>query len=292
MGKVMDLREAVKLIKSGDCISFIGGVLRNKSLAAAREIIRQGIRDLHLQSFTSDLEADMLIGAGSVRKVESVYTGLMGYGLAPNFRRAVESGQVEPIDLPESAFVAKFRARGMGIPFGVTASLSGTDVAKSLAEAKEITCPFTGKKLIALPAANPDVAIIHAHRADVAGNLQFDGIRPMEYFEYVLAAKKVIATVEEIVQVDYTFAHYDRTIVPGVFVGAVVKTPWGTHPEALEGRYNSDHAHLKMYVEYARDSKRFEEYLDTYVYATKTHMDYLNLVGLPALLDLQSEGGI
>jgi len=288
----MDLRDAVKLIKTGDCVSFVGGVLRNKSMAVVREIIRQGIRDLHLQSFASDLEADMLIGAGSVSKVESVYTGLMGYGLAPNFRRAVEAGEVKAIDMPESAFAAKFRARGMGVPFGVTASLNGTDVARNLKEAKEITCPFTGRKLIALPAANPDVAVIHAHRADTAGNLQFDEIRPMEYFEYVLAAKKVIATVEEIVPVDYTHSHSDRTVVPGVFVGAVVRAPWGTHPEALEGRYNSDVTHLKIYVEHAHDSKRFREYLDRYVYAPKTHTDYLNLIGLPTLLDLQSEGGI
>jgi len=292
MGKVMDLREAVKLIKSGDCVSFVGGVLRNKSMVVAREIIRQGTRNLHLQSFASDLEADMLIGAGSVSKVESVYTGLMGYGLAPNFRRAVEAGEVEAIDMPESAFAAKFRARGMGIPFGVTASLNGTDLARNLKEAKEITCPFTGRKLIALPAANPDVAVIHAHRADTAGNLQFDEIRPMEYFEYVLAAKKVIATVEEIVSVDYTYSHSDRTVVPGVFIGAVVRAPWGTHPEALEGRYSTDSAHLRVYAEHARDPKWFKEYLDRYVYAPKAHNDYLGLIGLPTLLDLQSEGGI
>jgi glutaconate CoA-transferase subunit A len=292
MSKVTDLREAVKQIRSGDCVSFVGGVLRNKSIAVAREIIRQGIRNLHLQSFTSDLEADMLVGAGCVRRVESVYTGLMGYGLAPNFRRAVEAGEVEAVDLPESAFAAKFRARGMGVPFGVTASLNGTDVARNLKEAKEITCPFTGRKVVALPAANPDVAIIHAHRADTAGNLQFDEIRPLEYFENVLAAKKVIASVEEIVSVDYTYANPEKTVVPGVFVGAVVRAPWGTHPEALEGKYNLDSAHLKMYLEHARDSRRFKEYLDKYIYSVETHIEYLNLIGLPRLLELQSDGGV
>ena len=190
------------------------------------------------------------------------------------------------------------RAAGLGNTFAVQRSLLKTDVFKYLEEmgdAKEIECPFTGEKHVALRAPKIDVFIAHAAAASPEGNVQmFNGYSLL--FEQALMASKTIITVEEIISNDEVMRNPYKTAIPGSFVDAVVKVPFGAHPYSLEGEWDSyyedDRDHLTKYVEMAKEPKGLKEYMDKYVFGAKDHWEYLNLIGLERLMELRHIGRV
>ena len=190
------------------------------------------------------------------------------------------------------------KAAGIGNTFAVQRSLLKTDVFKYLEEmgdAKEIVCPFTGEKHVALRTPKIDVFISHAVAASPEGNVQMiNGYGPL--FEPALTASKTIITVEEIISNDEVMRNPYKTAIPGSFVDAVVKVPFGAHPYSFEGEwdpyYEADGDHLAAYVEMAKEPKGFKEYMDKYVFGIKDHWEYLNLIGLESLMDLRHIGRV
>jgi len=257
--KVMSMAEAVRrLVRPGASIALGTNLEAAIPFAASQEIIRQQVRDLTLIGPISDLLFDMMIGGGVVKKIIAAWVGNVSTGSGYNFRRAVEQGLPRRIEVENHSNLSvstALEAGGMGLGFGLIRSLFGTDILKENPNIVPLDCPFTGQKHLAVRALVPDLAIVHAQRADEEGNAHVWGnlgITP----EAVKAARHILVVVEEVVPRAVIRADPNRTLIPGFKVRAVVEEPWGAHPSPLQGCYGHDD---EFYLEYSRATKEPEQ---------------------------------
>jgi glutaconate CoA-transferase subunit A len=279
--KVVSLGEAVALIPSEAVVCLGGAGLRRNPMAMTFEMVRQGRRDLHLMAPAAALAADVLVGAGVVRRLETVYTGLYEYGLAPNVRRAAESGQLEIEDWTESTISNRFRAAAHGQPFFVTGVFLGSDHPKYSENIRPITSPFSDEPLHAVRAAAADYTIMHGYQSDSYGNVQWPVRRNTDDFdqEIAQAARKLIVSVERIVSHEQIVRNSTLTHIPGRWVTAIVEAPFGAHPGECDGYYRVDDESLSEYARRAGTEGGMREWLQQYVYGVRDHYDYLDLIG-------------
>jgi glutaconate CoA-transferase subunit A len=243
MPRFLSLAEAVEdTIHDGDTVAM-EGFTHLIPHAAGHEIIRQHRKHLTLIRMTPDLIYDQLIGMGCVDKVIFSWGGNPGVGSLHRFRDAYENGWPNKISTEEHSHAAManaYEAGAAGLPLAVFRGYVGVDLPKVNPNIKRVTCPFTGEELAAVPAHRPDVAVIHALKADRAGNVLLEGIVGVQK-EAVLAAKRSIVTVEEIVE-DFGPRSFNAVILPGWTIGAVVCVPGGAYPSYAQGYYKRDNA--------------------------------------------------
>ena len=268
MGEVVSLAEAVgRAVRNGDTVAM-EGFTHLIPFAAGHEVIRQGRRDLTLVRMTPDLIYDQLIGAGCASKLVFSWGGNPGVGSLRRFRDAVEHSWPAPLELEEHSHAGmanRYVAGASGLPFAVLRGYSGTGLMDGLAEPsiRPINCPFTGETLTAVSALNPDVAIIHAQRADISGNVQFWGITGVQK-EAVLAAKRSIATVEEVVP--HLDARPGAVVLPSWTVSYVAAVPGGSRPSYALGYYDRDNDYYLAWDPIARDRDAFRRWLDAEIF--------------------------
>src|SRR3982074_1294620 len=230
MAELVSLADAVeRAIHDGDAVAM-EGFTHLIPFAAGHEVIRQRKRDLTLIRMTPDLIYDQLIGAGCARKLIFSWGGNPGVGSLHRFRDAVQHSWPVPLAIEEHSHAGmanRYVAGASGLPFAVLRGYTGTDLPNQTATIKPITCPFTGEQLTAVPALNPDVTIVHAQRADRAGNVQLWGIAGVQK-EAVLAAKRSLVTVEEIV--DALTPVPGAVVLPAWVLDAVAVAPRGAAP--------------------------------------------------------------
>jgi glutaconate CoA-transferase subunit A len=292
--KVMTLREAIKkFVNDGDTI-YTG--MAGRSFGAVYEIIRQRKRDLTIMCGGGTEEISMLVGAGCVRRLINSYRGLETWGLSHAIRRAIEHGVPRPIEIEEYSnfsITAGFVAAATGVPFMPVKSLLGSDIVKISTfmgnnKLRVIECPFTGEKVVVVPAMSPDVAIVHAQRADRYGNVQMWGFLGDDLWA-VRAAKKVIITVEEVVDEEVIRRDPNRTVFPSFIVDAVVELPFGQHPWHKEGYYDMDLEFREMYVKMEEREETLQKFFDEWVYGVEDHMGYLKKLGFERLWRLRAK---
>jgi glutaconate CoA-transferase subunit A len=253
--------------------------------AAGHEIIRQAKSDLTLIGPISDMLFDQLIGAGCVRQIRAAWIGNVITGSGYNFRRAAENGEMVIEDHSVLTLTMALSAGAMGVPFMPARTALGSDLYRTNAGLKTFVCPFSGKTLTAVAAINPDVAIIHAQRADEFGNAHMWGNLGVTR-EACLASPHIIITAEQIVSPDVINSDPNRVVTPGFLVSAVVHAPWGAHPSPVPGYYNRDH---QAFIDYRTDSKTtdtFTRWLKRWVENNHTPKDYLKQLGTERLAQL------
>ncbi|NJQ00110.1 CoA transferase subunit A [Streptomyces zingiberis] len=261
MAEIRSLRDAVAdLIHDGDTVAM-EGFTHLIPFAAAHEVIRQGITDLTLVRMTPDVVYDQLIGAGLVRKLVFSWGGNPGVGSLHRFRDAVENGWPRLLELDEHSHAGmanRYVAGASRLPFAVLRGYRGSDLADRSDTVSTVTCPFTGERLAAVRALNPDVTVIHAQQADRAGNVQLWGLTGVQK-EAALAAERVLVTVEEIVD---TLEPRPRSIVlPGWVVTAVAHVPGGAHPSYAAGYSVRDNGAYADWDPVSRDREAFQTWL-------------------------------
>jgi glutaconate CoA-transferase, subunit A len=274
MAELVGLREAVAgLMSDGDSVALEGFTHLIPS-AAAHEIIRQEKKDLALIRMTPDLIYDQMIGMGCARKLIFSWGGNPGVGSLHRFRDAVENGWPRPLELEEHSHAGmanRYVAGSSNLPFAVLRGYVGTDLPKVTSTIAPITCPFTGEELMAVPALNPDVTIIHAQQADRRGNVAIWGITGIQK-EAVLAARRAIVTVEEVV--DHFEPRPFQIVLPSVAVEAVAIVPHGAHPSYADGYYDRDNAFYEAWDEVSRDRDRFTDWMERHVLGTQDFAEY------------------
>ncbi|MGQ9723445.1 MAG: CoA transferase subunit A [Candidatus Jordarchaeum sp.] len=280
--KLVSLSEAVSLINNGDLLGIGGMSLYRRPMVLTREIIRQGIRDLGVLTFIAGLPTDLLIGSHCASQIRSCYVGFEIFGLAPNYRRASENGELEIIEETEVTIVLGLKATLLQVPHLPTRGIRCTDVMKVRKDLKEYTCPLSGEKLVAMPPIKPDVSIIHVSMADRIGNAHIDGAVWLDE-DLAKASGKVIISAEKIVETEEIIRAPGRANIPHFMVDAVVRTPFGAHPTSCFPYYTYDANQIRKYLELSKDQKGFSEYLEEYVYQSKTHEEYLDRVGASKL---------
>ena len=281
--KTRTVSEAAKLIRDGDMVTFAGISLSAHPVALAHEIIRQRRRNLEIVGSGAWHVNNLLIGAGCVDKMLIAADSTEIGGAAPAFRRAVEKGNLLVEDYSYYAIACRLMAAAIGVPFLPTKSMLGSDMLRytSLEEGRKfrmMECPFSGEKVVLLPALKPDVAVIHAHQADEDGNVQMLGPTGLTS-EQSRASRKVIVTVEKIVSKDMIQRRPELTVIPSFVVDAIVEAPYGAHPTALHRCYDYDIDHLKYALEKSRNEEDFRAYLDQFVYEVDDHRGYLKRIG-------------
>ncbi|WP_199435361.1 CoA transferase subunit A [Qaidamihabitans albus] len=261
MADIVSLADGVgRLVRDGDTVA-LEGFTHLIPHAAGQEIIRQRRRNLTLVRMTPDIVYDQLIGAGCARKLIFSWGGNPGVGSLHRFRDAVQHGWPVPLEIEEHSHAGmanRYVAGASGLPFAVLRGYSGTDLPEHTDTIKPITCPFTGERLAAVPAINPDVSIIHAQRADRAGNVQLWGLVGVQK-EAVLAAKRSLVTVEEVV--DELAPVPGGMVLPTWAVTCVAEVPHGAHPSYAQGYYDRDNAYYEYWDSVGRNRDSFEAWV-------------------------------
>jgi acyl CoA:acetate/3-ketoacid CoA transferase alpha subunit len=284
--KTLTAQEAVsRFIHDGDFIASGGFGHIRISMAIIHEIIRQGRRNLALAGKTGVFDADMLIAARCVDRIEVAYAfGHELRGLAPASRRRVEHGECRVIaEISNAGYQWRLLAGMMGLPFMPTRTMLGTDTL-DYSSAVVIEDPFSKKPITLVPAAYPDAAFIHVHRCDKFGNAQIDGALIMDY-ELARSARKLILTTEALVETELIRQKPWHTVIPAFFVDAVVEVPFGSHPCEMPGLYDFDEAHIAEWLKHSRSDEGVNQYLKRYVFDVPDFANYLEAIGGEQKLD-------
>jgi glutaconate CoA-transferase subunit A len=265
MAQITPLREAVSgLIQDGDTVA-LEGFTHLIPHAAGHEIIRQGKKGLTLVRMTPDLIYDQIIGMGCAAKLIFSWGGNPGVGSLHRFRDAVEKGWPHKLAIEEhshSGMANAYVAGASNLPFALLRGYTGSDLPKVNPNIRFIECPFTGEKLAAIPSVRPDVTVIHAQKADRRGNVLLWGILGVQK-EAVLAAKRAIVTVEEIV--DELDAPANSCVLPRWAVSAVCHVPGGAYPSYAQGYSERDNRFYQAWDPIARSREDFTAWMDRHV---------------------------
>jgi glutaconate CoA-transferase subunit A len=269
LADIRPLRDAVAdLVHDGDTVAM-EGFTHLIPFAAAHEVIRQGVTDLTLVRMTPDVVYDQLIGAGLAKRLVFSWGGNPGVGSLHRFRDAVENGWPRPLELDEHSHAGmanRYLAGASRLPFAVLRGYRGSDLAARSDTVATVTCPFTGEELAAVAALVPDVTIVHAQQADRDGNVRFWGLAGVQK-EAVLAARRVLVTVEEVVGDFRSDPRPGAVTIPSWVVDAVAEVPGGAHPSYATGYSVRDNDFYRAWDAISRDRATFTAWLERHVLA-------------------------
>jgi glutaconate CoA-transferase subunit A len=283
MAEIVPLSDAIsELVRDGDSVAM-EGFTHLIPFAAGHEVIRQRKRDLTLIRMTPDVIYDQLIGAGCASKLIFSWGGNPGVGSLHRLRDAVENQWPVPLELREHShadLANAYVAGASNLPFAVMRGYAGGDLPKYNPTIKTIQCPFTGEQLAAVPSLRPDVAVIHAQKADRKGNVLLWGIVGVQK-EAVLAARRSLVTVEEIV--DDLSPWPNAYVLPSWVVSKVSVVPRGATPSYAHGYYSRDNRFYRAWDAISRDRKTFQDWVDTHIHGIENFSEYLDMQFLDTL---------
>jgi len=270
----MTLDEAISTyVQDGDLVGFGGLSFWRKPISACREIIRQDKKDLSLCTFVGGIEIDMLVAAGCASKVRASFVGMEIFGMAPNYRKAVESGLIEISEESEASIALGLRASYLKVPFMPLKGIIGTDMPKVRNDIKQFKDPLgSDTELMALPRIDLDVAILHVPYADEYGNGNIAGAVWMDD-DMAKTAKKTIITCERLVETEDIKYLQGKAQIPMQTSNAVIKIPFGAHPTSCYDRYTFDALHIQEYLK-----MNFKEYKHKFI-DVKSNAEYLDNAG-------------
>jgi glutaconate CoA-transferase subunit A len=279
--KLSSMRDAIAtFVHDGDTVA-IEGFTACICFAAAHEIIRQGRHDLTLCRMTPDLVYDQMVAAGCARKFVFSYLGNPGVGSLHCIRRAVEKGIPAPLDLEEYShfgMVGRYLAGAYRLPFFPLRSYAGSDLPEVNPRIRFVKSPYDDDTIAVVPPLNPDVAIVHAQRADREGNTQLWGLLGAQK-EAAFAAGYVVVVVEEIVSEAVIRSDPNRTVIPGLIVSAVVHEPYGAHPSYAQGYYDRDNEFYLEWDQVSRDEAATQAWLEEWIFGTQDRAEYVWKMG-------------
>jgi len=281
MSKIASMKDAVAdLVRDGDTVA-IEGFTHLICFAAGHEIIRQKRRDLTLCRMTPDVIYDQMIGAGVAQRLVFSWLGNPGVGSLHAIRRRVENGDPAPLEIEEYShfgMVCRYVAGASNLPFFPIRSYYESDIPKVNPRIVPIASPYDDTEVYAVPPLNPDVAIVHAQRADASGNAQIWGLLGCQK-EAAFAAKRVVVVCEEVVEESVVRADPNRTVIPGLIVDAVVEEPFACHPSYAQGYYDRDNRFYLEWEATSRDPEALAAWLKEWVVGLETHRDYVEKLG-------------
>ena len=285
--KLTTIEEAIAKVANGHIVALQTMATVASPMALVRELIRQQKRELGLVVLVGGIPVDWLAAAGVINRLIGAAVTMEQFGLCQQYRQAVEQGRIRVEEISESVLNARLGAGARNLPFLPTRGAIGTDLMKENPDnMKLLEDPFGGLPVIACRALVPDVALIHAHRADRYGNIQYEptalwpdlGIMPK-------AAKQLIVSVEEIVDTEVLRRNPDRTVLPGFMVDAVVEIPYGAHPTSFYPDYGYDSAFHRQWTSVSRDNDKTADFIESYINTPANQQEYLEAIGGESVLN-------
>jgi glutaconate CoA-transferase subunit A len=278
--KTMTARDAIALVADGNHVA-IGGTLYSRSpVALIFALLNRGLQRLTVSRPLSCYEIELLLATGSAERIVTSWVGIgLPWGLPRVLRHYVENGLAHYEEWSHLGIGLRYKAGAMGVPFLPTLTMLGSDLAAEV-DLQTVTCPYTGHEMAAVPALNPDVALIHAHRADKHGNVQVDGYRHMDS-DMARAARRVIVSAERIVSTEEISSRPWTTMLPHFAVDAVVEAPFGAYPNECYGLYEADFEHFDDYVRAVKNQgvDGAVAYVERHVRSNRDFAEFLQGVG-------------
>lgn len=275
--KTMTLRDAIaEFVHDGSSVA-IEGFTHIIPYAAAHEIIRQRKRDLTVYRMTADIVVDQLLAGDCVKSLTSSFIGNSSVGSLHELRRRIEGKGRAPLEYHEyshGGMIARYNAGASGLPFYPLLSYAGSDLPEVNEDIRVIESPYGGEKIYVVPPINPDVAILHAQRADAKGNVQIWGLTGIQQ-QVAYAADKVIVTVEELVADEIVTSDPNRTLLPSHVVDAVVEVPKGAHPSFVQGYYDRDGDFYRRWNDVSKDPDELSGWLHEWIHELEGHHEYV-----------------
>jgi len=290
--KVMSLEEACSYVNNGEHVALGGSTASRTSIAMLWALIRAKKKELSFSRSIVSTEGDLIFASGIGNHIlTSWFSQGIIWGVSRVMRHFTENKLARFEEWSHMSIGLRYRAGAMGVPFMPMRSMMGSDIAGQLENLKEMECPFTGEKIMLVPALNPDVALIHVQRCDPFGNAQLDGLTFMD-IDMAMAANRVIITTERIILNDQIRRAPDQTKIPFFTVDAVVETPYGSAPHECYGLYEPLFSHMDYYAELTRKDPiaGVNEYLEKFYYGPGSWTEYLELIGMEELLDASRRG--
>jgi glutaconate CoA-transferase subunit A len=283
MSKVTSLAEAVKTIPNGSHVALSGFAITRCAMAFAREVIRQGKNDLTISQCVGAMDADLLVGAGAVKRL--IYGGgsLDRFGRLACVNRGIEDGSLAAEEYSSLSVAFRYLAGSLGLPFIPIRSLQGSDLLNRINEhsgsdVAYVIDPFSGERWLSLKPLLPDVAIVQVQIADENGNSWIMGPR-WDNVEQVKASKRTIVITEHIVHADFIRREPERTVIPGLQVSHVVEQPFSAHPTSVYSEYDYDSEMIEKYVNASASHESFSVFVKEFIINTKDEWEYLNKAG-------------
>jgi glutaconate CoA-transferase subunit A len=287
-GKMMTMKEAVsKYIKDDETV-YLAGFTHMIPFAAGHEIIRQKRKGLTLCRATPDIIYDQMIAAGCAKKVVFSYAGNPGVGSLRCFRRALEKGVPNPIEIEEYTHFGlsgRLFAGATNMPFLPMRTNAGSDLPPNNPNIKTVKDPYTGDEISTVPPLKPDIAVVHVQRCDENGNAHIWGIIG-EQKDAAFAAKKVIVTAEEIVSESVIRSDPNRTLIPDFVVHAVVQEPWCAHPSYTQGYYDRDNEFYMQWDDITKEHESTMKYMNEWVYGVENREQYMKKLSAEKVIKL------
>jgi len=261
--KLIPLEQAAQLVRSGETLALGGTTLYRRPIAFVRSLLyrhlsEEGPGDLTLLAFTAGLESDLLVGAGMISRLRTCYFGLEIFGLAPMFTYRANRGEIEILEETEASIAMGLRAQMAGVGFMPGRAWLGTDLPRLRPDVRTVKDPYSGEELMAFPAIRPDLAVLHALRADPDGNAVIGTHLGIDV-ELAMTARTVVLTAEEIVPE----LHKADIVAP--FVHYVVPAPRGALPTSCHPLYPLDGKALLAYTEQVSDPDSFQTFLHAWL---------------------------
>ncbi len=281
--KRITLEEAAKMVPDGAGLFWGGFGYQRAPIAFSHELVRQKKRDLTVYTCGSEVDLEIMAGAGVVSRYEIAFSAIEALGLSNNIRRRVSEGKLQVEDYTNLAMALRFLGGSLNVPFMPLRSMMGTDMVRLSRyrgdnKLKVMDCPFTGDKICLVPSVNPDFSIVHVQRVDKTGNAQIDGIVG-EDIEGSRCGKKLIILAEEIIDEESIRTRPDQTKIPAMYVDYIVELPYAAHPMMCHDYYDYDLKHLQMFHDKTKTEEGWQEYLDEYILGVENHAEYLKLIG-------------
>jgi len=281
--KRITLAEAAKMVPDGAGLFWGGFGYQRAPIAFSHELVRQKKRNLTVYTCGSEVDLEIMAGAGVVSRYEIAFSAIEALGLSNNIRRRVSEGKLLVEDYTNLAMALRFLGGALNVPFMPLRSMMGTDMVRLSRyrgedKLKVIDCPFTGEKICLVPSVNPDFSIVHVQRVDKTGNAQLDGIVG-EDIEGSRCGKKLIILAEEIIDEETIRSHPDQTKIPAMYVDYIVELPYAAHPMMCHNYYDYDLDHLRLFHNHTRTEEGWQEYVDKYILGVENHAEYLKLIG-------------
>ncbi|RDE17284.1 MAG: CoA transferase subunit A [Candidatus Thorarchaeota archaeon] len=290
--KRITLKEAVGLVSDGDGLFWGGFGYQRPPIAFAHELVRQKKRNLTIYTCGSEVDLEIMAGAGVASRFEIAFSAIEALGLSNNIRRRVSEGALQVEDYSNLAMAMRFLGGALNVPFMPVRSMMGTDMVRLARyrgdkKLKVIDCPFTGEKICLVPSLQPEFSIVHVQRVDQSGNAQIDGIVG-EDLEGSRCGKKLIILAEELIDKAEIRTRPDQTKIPAMYVSHVVILPYVAHPMMCHDYYDYDLEHLMMFHKLTKTEEGWQEYLNNYVNGVEDHFGYLDLIGWDHLQKLHA----
>lgn len=284
--KISNINETIKNNITDNDTIFIGGFGHLIPFFLSHELIRQNKKDLTICRSGADILFDQLIAAKIIKKVIFGYIGNPSIGLSHSFNRAYKSKKIEVEEWTNQSMILRFHAARMGVSYLPSKILQIGDKPPSIDYLQSTSCPYTGNIYSAIPSLKPDVALIHAQKADKYGNVQMWGIDG-DTIEGALASDKIIVSVEKIIDNETLKLSPEKTVIPSHRVTSIVEVPFGAYPSYVSGFYSRDDDHYKEYDSISRDEDKLAQYLDEWIYSSETITEYQEMIGKEKLIDLE-----